>query len=58
MLGKLWIKEEEFNSASEAKYALNEALEKVKYNINNFEKSESIDLYEFFESVAVLHFKR
>ncbi|WP_348922175.1 tyrosine-type recombinase/integrase [Enterococcus rotai] len=57
-LGKLWIKEEGFNSASEAKYALNEALEKVKYNINNFEKSESIDFYEFFESVAVPHFKR
>lgn len=56
-LGKSWIKGEGFSTASEAKEALNNILENIKYGVYE-EESEGIDFYEFFENVAIPHFKR
>lgn len=57
-LGKSWIKEEGFSSASAAKLALDEVLKTVRYGLSVSEENGSVDFYEFFETVAIPHFKR
>ncbi|MGC6769507.1 tyrosine-type recombinase/integrase [Enterococcus sp. LJL51] len=54
--GKTWLIKKGFSSASEAKEGLDTALEEAKKN--KLYVKESVNFYEFFESVAIPHFKR